>query len=161
MGILVANLHPVALSARSSGVLMSTLAPTTLRELEQSTRVYRSNVLIIGDVSRSEREEVLDTVKRHRRLDLFRAQRPAFDLPSHPAVILVLDDACELSRGHQLRLLEWVSRHRVQIVSFASHSLYDMVCADTFIDRLYYHLNTICVIAGDLDSASRQPAQGT
>ena len=128
---------------------MSNLARSTLRELEQFTHLYRANVLIIGDIPRAEREEVLDTVKRHRGLDAFRAQRPAFTLPSHPAVILVLDDASELSRDHQRRLLEWVSRNHVQIVSFASRSLYDMVCEKTFIDRLYYHLNTVCVVAGD------------
>ena len=129
--------------------MMSTLALSTLRELAQSTRLYRANVLILGDIPQSEREEVLDTVKLHRGIDLFRAQRPAFTLPSHPAVILVLDDACELSPDHQRCLLAWVSRNHVQIVSFASCSLYEMVCGQQFIDRLYYHLNTICVIAGD------------
>ena len=129
--------------------MMSTLALSTLRELGQSTRLYRANVLIVGDIPQSEREDVLDTVKRQRGLDLFRAQRHGFDLPSHPAVILVLDDACELSPDHQRRLLEWVSRNHVQVVSFASCSLYEMVCGQQFIDRLYYHLNTICVIAGD------------
>ena len=128
---------------------MSTLARTTLRELEQFTRVYRASVLIIGDIPRSEREEVLQTVARYRGLDVFHAQRPVFTLPSDPAVILVLDDACELSPDHQRRLVEWVSRNPVQIVSFASRSLYDMVCGQKFIDRLYYLLNTVYVIAGD------------
>ena len=130
--------------------MMSTFAQTTLREVGQVTRMYRANVLVIGDIRQCDREEVLQTVKRHTGLDLFHPQRaPVFDLPRDVDLILVLDNACALSRDHQLRLLEWVGRNHVQIVSFASRSLYDMVCEQNFIDRLYYHLNTVCLIAGD------------
>jgi len=130
--------------------MVSALAQNTLRELELFTLMYCANVLIIGEIPRSARDDVLHTMKRHTGFGMFHAQRSAaFDLPSHRNVVLVLDDACELSSDHQVRLLEWVSRNHVQIVSFASRSLYAMVCAEKFIDRLYYQLNTVCIIAGD------------
>ena len=127
----------------------STQARNAFREVEQFTRLYRANILIIGEVLHADRHEVLHTVNRHAGLDLFHAQRsPAFDLPDGRAVVLVLDDACGLSWDQQVRLLEWASRNAAQIVSFASRSLYDMVCEQKFIDRLYYHLNTVCIIVG-------------
>ena len=39
--------------------------------------------------------------------------------------------------------------HDGLVVSFALRSPYAMVCAGTFIERLYYHLNTVCVVLAD------------
>lgn len=48
------------------------------------------------------------------------------------------DDACRLSRHGQGQLLRWVGQHEALITSFASRSLYHMVCDGHFVDRLYY-----------------------
>ena len=129
---------------------MKHLALDTLEDVERLGSVSPVNILIVGPMPGSDRDEVLRAIRRQRGLDVFHAQRPAeFLLPNRGDVILVLDDASQLSGAHQMRLLEWESRDHVQIVSFASHSLYDMVSEETFIDRLYYRLNTVCVIVGN------------
>ena len=129
---------------------MKHLALDTLEDVERLGSVSPVNILIVGPMPGSDRDEVLRAIRRQRGLDVFHAQHPAeFLLPNRGDVILVLDDASQLSGAHQMRLLEWVSRDHVQIVSFASRSLYDMVSEETFIDRLYYRLNTVCVIVGN------------
>ena len=129
---------------------MRHVARDTLEDVQRLGRLSPVNILIVGPMPASDRDEVLRTLSRQRGLDVFRAQGPTeFLLPGCGDVILVLDDASRLSRDHQVRLLEWVSRNHVQIVSFASRSLYGMVSEQTFIDRLYYQLNTVCVIVGE------------
>jgi hypothetical protein len=130
---------------------MSYLAHDTLEDLQHLARASRANILIVGDVAVSERDEVLRTVRRQLSLDVFHPQRPSeFVLPDRDDVILVLDDACELSRFDQNRLLGWTGRNQGPIVSFASRSLYGMVCERRFVERLYYRLNIFCVmLTGD------------
>lgn len=95
-------------------------------------------------------DEILHTVQRQSGLEVLHAQRhSAFVLPAHSKVIVVLDDVCDLSRDDQDRLLDWISRHGSRVMSFASRSPYAMVCAGTFVERLYYHLNTVCIVLGD------------
>ena len=132
---------------------MRELAYHTLEELQLIARVSRVNILIVGDMPVSDRDEVLRTIRQQRGLDVFHAQRPAeFVLPNRADLILVVDDACELSRVDQNRLLRWMGRNQGLIVSFASHSLYRIVCEGRFIERLYYQLNTFCVtLTGDCD----------
>jgi hypothetical protein len=126
---------------------MSYLAHDTLEDLQHLARASRTNILIVGDMAVSERNEVLRTVKQQRGLDVFHAQRPSeFVLPKRGDVILVLDDACELSRFDQNRLLGWMGRNQGLVVSFASRSLYGVVCEGRFVERLYYQLNTFCVM---------------
>ena len=130
---------------------MSYLTHDRLEDLQHLARASRANVLIVGDMAVSERDEVLRTVRLQRGLDVFHAQRPfEFVLPDRGDVILVLDDACELSRFEQNRLLGWTCRNQGLIVAFASRSLYGMVCEGRFVERLYYQLNTFCVtLTGD------------
>ena len=130
---------------------MSYLAQDTLEDLQHVARASRANILIVGDMAVSERDEVLRTVRRQRGLDVFHAQRPSeLVLPDRGDVILVLDDACELSRFEQNRLLGWMARNQGPIVSFASRSLYGMVGEGQFVERLYYRLNIFCVmLTGD------------
>ena len=129
---------------------MRDVARDTLEDVQRLGRVSPVNILIVGPMSVSDRDEVLGAVRRQRGLDIFHAQGPAeFVLPNHGDVILVLDDASRLSMAQQVGLLGWVSRNHVQIVSCASRSLYDMVSEQTFIDRLYYQLNTVYVIGGE------------
>ena len=129
---------------------MRYLAQERLAELQQLMRAFRANVLIVGPLAPSQRDEILQTVKRQSGLDVLHAQRQAaLVLPSHGEVIVVLDDVCDLSRDGQDRLLEWIIHLDGRVVSFASRSPYAMVCAGTFAERLYYHLNTVCIVLGD------------
>ena len=119
-----------------------------LAELRRLTQGCRANVLIVGRLHPSERDDLLETIKSNCRQDVFHAQHQAPDLalPDREDLILVLDAVCELSRHQQRQLLRWVSEHKAVIVSFASGSVYDMVCEGRFIDRLYYHLNTLYLV---------------
>ena len=129
---------------------MDPLALETVEDLQRLARVWWVNILIVGTTPVSDTDNILGTIRQQRGLDVFHAQRSSeFVLPDRGDVILVLDDVCQLSRDQQVRLLDWVSRKRVQIVSFASRSLYRLVCEQKFMDRLYYHLNTVCVSAGE------------
>jgi hypothetical protein len=117
-------------------------------ELRLLAEGCRANILIVGHLPSSERDDLLETIKSHCGQDVFHAQRqtPHLALPAGGDLILVLDAVCELSRHQQGQLLRWVSQHKAVIVSFASSSVYDMVCEGRFIDRLYYHLNTLCIV---------------
>ena len=129
---------------------MGDVARDTLEDVQRLGRTSPVNILIVGPMPVSDRDRVLRAVSRQRGLDVFHAQSPAeFVLPNRGDVILVLDDASQLSRADQLVLLEWVGCSHLQIVSFSSRSLYDMVSEQSFIDRLYYQLNTVCVIVGE------------
>jgi hypothetical protein len=121
-------------------------ADLALAELRHLSRDCRANILIVGELSSAQRDEILQTLTLQRALNVFYAQRVnGFVLPSAGDVLLVLDNACSLSRHEQGRLLRWVSRHGAPIVSFASGSPYAMVCDGRFVDRLYYQLNTIYI----------------
>jgi sigma-54-interacting transcriptional regulator len=135
---------------RLVGGAMSYLALDTVEDLQRLARLSHANILIVGDMAVSERDEVLRTLRQQRGHDVFHAQRPSeLVLPDRGDVILVLDDACELSRFDQHRLLGWMGRNRGRIVSFASRSLYGMVCEGRFVERLYYKLNMFCVMLTD------------
>ena len=127
---------------------MTSSVRDALAELRLLTQGCRANILIVGHLHRSECDELLETIKAHCGQDVFHAQRQPSDfaLPDRGDLILVLDAVRELSRPQQRQLLQWVSEHKALIVSFASSSLYDMVCEGRFIDRLYYHLNTLCIV---------------
>jgi len=129
---------------------MRNVARDALEDAQRLGRIAPVNILIVGLMPVSDRDEILRAVRHQRGLDVFHAQGSAeFLLPDRDDVILVVDDASRLSRSQQVCLLNWVSRNHVQIISFASRSLYDMVSEETFIDRLYYQLNTTCVIVGE------------
>ena len=136
---------------------MGHLAHDTLEDLQQLARLSRVNILIVGEMPVSDREEVLRIIRQQRGLHVFRAQRSSgFVLPDRADVILVIDDACQLSRVDQNHLLRWMGRNQGLIVSFASRSLYEMVCEGRFVERLYYQLNTFSVMqAGDLSPVRR------
>jgi hypothetical protein len=121
-----------------------------IAELQQVLQASRANVLIVGALAPSQRDEIVRAVQGDSGLDLLYPQRHSMlVLPTHGDVIVVLDDVCALSSDDQDRLLKWISRHDGLIVSFASRSPYAMVCAGSFVDRLYYHLNTVCIVLGD------------
>ena len=127
-----------------------------LSEWQRLAQGYCPDLLIVGELGAREREDIVQAIQARCGLDVFHAQRPqGLLLPDHGDVILVLDDACRLSDHEQSRLLRWVGQHDAQITSFASNSLYDMVRAGIFMERLYYHLNTICVV---LPATAPRPA---
>ena len=69
-------------------------------------------------------------------------------LPSiHLAGTIVLQDVGALCPDEQRRLLDWLeeSGGRTQVVSTTAESLLARVNEGTFIDTLYYRLNTVCV----------------
>ena len=59
----------------------------------------------------------------------------------------MLHDVGALTTDDQLRLLDWLERAegRTQVVSTSSAPLLPRVHAGSFIDTLYYRLNTVCV----------------
>ena len=127
---------------------MTSSVRDALAELQFLTQGCRANILIVGRLHSSERDELLETIKSNCGQDVFHAQHqlPDLALPDGGDLILVIDAVCELSRPQQRQLLRGVSEHKAVIVSFASGSVYDMVCEGRFIDRLYYHLNTLCIL---------------
>lgn len=78
-----------------------------------------------------------------------------FVLPAteHPGT-LVLREVSALSIQQQARLLEWSNdgRRNPQVISTSSTPLMPLVRAATFIDTLYYRLNTVLI---DLTAADR------
>ena len=127
---------------------MTSSVRDALAELRLLTQGCRANILIVGHLHPSECDDLLETIKAHCEQDVFHAQRQPTDLalPDGGDRIVVLDAVCELSRHQQRQLLRWLSEHKAVIVSFASRSVYDMVCEGRFSDRLYYHLNTLCIM---------------
>jgi len=67
--------------------------------------------------------------------------------PTEESGTLLLHDAGALSADEQLRLLDWLERvdGRTQVVSTSSTALLPQVRAGSFIETLYYRLNTVCV----------------
>ena len=120
---------------------------TNIAELQQVMRAFRANVLVVGNSSAAHRAEILHTITCQSGRDVFHAQRRSkLVLPSHGEIIVVLDEVCHLSREDQERLLEWLIRHDGQLVSFASCAPYAMVRQGSLVERLYYHLNTFCIV---------------
>ena len=72
----------------------------------------------------------------------------ALTLPSpDESGTLVLHEVGMLSIADQFRLLDWLERvqGRAQVISTSSTPLLGRVQAGSFIDTLYYRLNTVCV----------------
>ena len=121
-------------------------ALTVLDECERLAQACRANLLIVGRLPATQREDIVRAMQARCELDVVHAQRrKSLELPTRE-VVLVVDDACRLSLREQGRLLRWIGQHKGQITSFASRSLYGMVCEGQFIEALYYHLNTVCVV---------------
>jgi hypothetical protein len=92
-----------------------------------------------------------------------------FALPPAPVGTLFLADVGALTAEEQLRLLNWLEEGssstqviRTQVISTWGTSLMPMVAAGTFLEGLYYRLNTIYIDVTARDLASvplRIPAQ--
>jgi len=68
-------------------------------------------------------------------------------LPSARIGTLILHAIGNMAHEDQLRLLEWLERagRQTQVVSTSPEPLLPRVEAGTFIELLYYRLNTVCV----------------
>jgi hypothetical protein len=88
----------------------------------------------------------------------------SFALPSAPVGTLFLADVGALTGDEQLRLHEWLEERpgETQVISMSATALMPMVAAGSFLEGLYYRLNTIYIDVTDCDLASvllRIPAQ--
>ena len=104
-----------------------------------------SNTLLIGSDEAAEA-----AVAQHRRY----LRAPIVDwhprTTSEPAVsegTLVIRDVDTLDRSQQEQLFNWLDRHAgsVQVVSIAESSLFALVEAGAFLEKLYYRLNVVCL----------------
>jgi len=78
--------------------------------------------------------------------------------PSATGTLLIWDiDA--LNRIQQEQLLSWMDGHPdVQVVSIADRPLFRLVLSGTFLDRLYYRLNVLCLSLSESDHRSIEPS---
>jgi hypothetical protein len=88
----------------------------------------------------------------------------SFALPSAPVGTLFLGDVGALTSEEQLRLHEWLEQRprETQVISTSATALMPMVAAGSFLEGLYYRLNTIYIDVTACDLASvllRIPAQ--
>jgi hypothetical protein len=85
-----------------------------------------------------------------------------FALPTAPFGTLFLADVGALTLEEQRRLYDWLEDRSsgMQVISVSATSLMPMVAAGTFLEGLYYRLNTIYVdvTAVPSERAARVPA---
>jgi hypothetical protein len=76
---------------------------------------------------------------------------------------LMIWDIAGLDRMEQEQLVGWMDSHpEVQVISIAEHSLFPLVIDGTFLDRLYYRLNVLCLSLSDHDHRCvQEPAEQT
>jgi hypothetical protein len=72
---------------------------------------------------------------------------------------LMIWDIDALDRAQQEQLVSWMDSHpEVQVISIAEHPLFPLVVGGTFLDRLYYRLNVLCLSVSECDHRSTQEA---
>jgi len=113
----------------------------------QIARTARVNLLLIQHDSTT--AELLDQLLPDLNEPIVR-WRPGQQLvlpPIHLAGTMVLQDVGALGVEDQHLLLAWLeaSEGRTQVVSTTRESLLPRVDEGTFLDTLYYRLNTVCV----------------
>jgi hypothetical protein len=93
-------------------------------------------------------------------LDCLRAPvvdwRPRAAVEPPPATgTLVVWDIDALNRTQQEQFLSWMDGHpAVQVVSIAEGPVFPLVLSGTFLDRLYYRLNVLCLTPSNSDHRS-------
>ena len=107
----------------------------------------RVNLLLIG--ANSVIHNVIETLLMdlHEPIAHWGRGEPLVLPPDSSAGTLILHDVGELPHWEQRRLLRWLERAtgRTQVISTTSTSLLPRVQDGTFVDTLYYRLNTICL----------------
>ncbi len=124
--------------------------------------VLSANTLFIG-VNRARRDQVEASLVG---LGLVSRWEPGERLtlpPSTDTGTLILHEVGALTLDEQLQLLDWLdqSAGRTRVVSTSPDSLYALVEAGLFLEKLYYRLNTVShnVAPGsELQNLQRPPA---
>jgi hypothetical protein len=82
--------------------------------------------------------------------------RPRLTVEPPPATgTLLIWDIDALDRTRQEQFLSWMDSHPdVQVVSIAERPLFPLVLSGTFLDRLYYRLNVLCLSLSESDHRS-------
>jgi hypothetical protein len=67
--------------------------------------------------------------------------------PGISAGTLVIRDVDTLDRSQQEQLFDWLDHYagRLQVVSVTETSLFPLVAAGAFLEKLYYRLNVVCL----------------
>jgi hypothetical protein len=106
-------------------------------------RTTRANLLLIGTETCV--EDIVRTLWSRDGLSRWRPGQP-LSLPTDTGTV-ILHEVDQLTGEDQLRLSRWLEagEDHAQVVSTATAPLLPRVEAGTFIDTLYYRLNTICV----------------
>jgi len=115
----------------------------TLRNILRAESVTPTNILIVGSESAAE--------KALQRLDALRTGPVAtcalpgpLRFPDPGCVALVLRSVGALNPEQQAELSRWLEENpQVPVVSLSSSSLYALVVAGKFSERLYYRLNMV------------------
>jgi hypothetical protein len=107
----------------------------------------RVNVLLIGIDGMV--WNVLETLPLHlpEPITTWSPSEPFALPPPARSGTVILHDIGEMTHDDQMRTLEWLEQtgRRTQVVSTTPVSLLSRVQDGTFIDTLYYRLNTLCV----------------
>jgi len=68
-------------------------------------------------------------------------------LPSQPVGTLLLENVAALALAQQIRLHDWMSGSRTQVISVVFAPLYPMVERGEFLEGLFYRLNMVTLEA--------------
>jgi hypothetical protein len=143
--------HTSHVHTEASSVNSSIECDSPLSDDWQLARTARVNLLVIlRDQAVS---ELLDQLlpDLNEPIARWRPGQPLMLPPIHLAGTVLLQDVGALPEDDQRLLLAFIeaSDGRTQVVSTTPESLLPRVNAGTFLDTLYYRLNTVCVAAAD------------
>jgi hypothetical protein len=123
-----------------------------LTELRQCAACLPFNVLILGTVTSEQRAEALQELRAGSERDAYYPQRRiAFDLPTVSTnIMVVIDEAADVSTDDQQTLLHWLEQHRDgMVLSFAINAIFPLVEQGKYLERLYYRLNVMTLNVND------------
>lgn len=115
----------------------------------------QANVLLIGpdDVTNA----FLKMVRPHLQdpVAILRGGEP-FTLPSEPVGTLILANVGAFTLAEQSQLDQWLTHRlsRVQVISTSTTGLMSMLATKSFLEALYYRLNTIYIDVATFSSDS-------
>ena len=117
----------------------------TLRLVES----HRVNLLLMGDSNVVQPMVESLAARFHQPVGTWSPGEQLVLPPAERTGTMVLNDVGALGLQDQIQLMEWLgtAMGRTQVVSIASAPLLPRVQSGTFIDTLYYRLNTVCVDA--------------
>jgi transcriptional regulator of aromatic amino acid metabolism len=120
----------------------------------------RANLLVTGpdDVT----DSVVQALRSHLQDPVMVLRRgEPLALPSAPVGTLLVADVGALTPEEQCRLFDWLEQHSTgtQVISMATTSLMPMVAAGSFLEGLYYRLNTIYIDVTAVPSLRSTAAQ--